>query len=90
MQWISIKNIQKQLAHNLLSGVVAEVSDERGGKYTAKAMTDNDYDTYWATNDGVVSATVEFDLPQQEKVNRMMLQEYIPLGQRVKSFCCGI
>ena len=80
------KNIQKQLAHNLLSGVVAEVSDERGGKYTAKAMTDNDYDTYWATNDGVVSATVEFDLPQQEKVNRMMLQEYIPLGQRVKSF----
>ena len=25
------KNIQKQLAHNLLSGVVAEVSDERGG-----------------------------------------------------------
>ena len=80
------KNIQKQLAHNLLSGVVAKVSDERGGKYTAKAMTDNDYDTYWATNDGVVSATVEFDLPQPEKVNRMMLQEYIPLGQRVKSF----
>ena len=80
------KNIQKQLANNLLAGVVPTVSDERGGAYKAKAMTDGDYDTYWATNDGVVSATIEFTLPKATKVNRMLLQEYIPLGQRVKSF----
>ncbi|WP_455674469.1 alpha-L-fucosidase [Phocaeicola sp.] len=80
------KNVQKQLENNLLSGIVPKVSDDRGGDYSAKAITDNKYDTYWATNDGVVSATVEFDLPKAEKVNRMMLQEYIPLGQRVKSF----
>ena len=80
------KNVQKQLANNLLKGIVAEVTDERGGAYSAKAMTDGDYDTYWATNDGIVAATATFNLGKPMKVNRMMIQEYIPLGQRVKSF----
>ena len=80
------QNVQKQLAHNLLAGLSPKASDERGRTFSAKAVTDGDYDTYWATNDDVISATIEFDLPQAEKINRMMLQEYIPLGQRVKSF----
>ena len=80
------KNIEKQLAHNLLKGIVPTVSDERGGKYTAKTMTDGDYDTYWAAHDSVLSASVEFTLDKPTKINRMMLQEYIPLGQRVKAF----
>ena len=78
--------IQKQLGNNLLKGIVAEVSAERGGEFTANAMTDDKYDTYWATPDGVVAADVTFNLKKVEKVNRLMLQEYIPLGQRVKSF----
>ncbi len=80
------KRIQKELADNLLAGIVPVVSNERGGAYSAKAMTDGDYDTYWATEDGIVSGTIEFALPKAEKVNRMLLQEYIPLGQRVKAF----
>ena len=80
------KNVQKQLAHNLLAGIQPKVSDERGGKFSAKAATDESWDTYWATNDGVTAADIEFDFPKTEKVNRMMIQEYIPLGQRVKSF----
>lgn len=80
------QNVQKQLAHNLLAGLSPKASDEREKTFSAKAVTDGEYDTYWATNDGVNSATIEFDLPQTEKINRMMLQEYIPLGQRVKSF----
>ncbi|WP_455584420.1 alpha-L-fucosidase [Bacteroides sp.] len=80
------KNIQKELAHNLLAGITPKASDERGGKFTAQAATDGNWDTYWATRDSVTSATIEFTLPQTEKINRMMIQEYIPLGQRVKSF----
>lgn len=80
------KNVKKQLAHNLLSNIIPKVSDERGGKYSAKSITDGKYDTYWATNDSIATATIEFDLPQTEKINRMLIQEYIPLGQRVKSF----
>lgn len=80
------KNIQQQLADNLLKSIVPKVTDERGGAYTAQAMTDDDYDTYWATNDGVLSANVTFDLGEKKQVNRLLIQEYIPLGQRVKSF----
>lgn len=81
------QNIQKQLAHNLLAGIIPQVSDTRNGKqFEAKAVTDKEYDTYWATKDGVNKATIIFNLPKAEKINRMMLQEYIPLGQRVKSF----
>lgn len=80
------KNIRKQLGHNLLKGIKAKVSDTRGGAYGPKALTDGNYDTYWATPDSVCTATVEFALPKVEKVNRMLLQEYIPLGQRVRSF----
>ncbi len=80
------KNIQKELAHNLLAGIRPKASADRGGKFSVKAITDGDYDTYWATPDEVTSATLEFDLPKAERINRMLLQEYIPLGQRVKSF----
>ena len=72
--------------NNLLKGVLPIVSNERGGKYTAKAVTDGEYDTYWATEDSVTSAVIEFEWPAPQKVNRMLLQEYIPLGQRVQSF----
>lgn len=80
------KNIRSQLAVNLLAGLTPIVTDERGGDYQAKAMTDGNYDTYWATNDDITVASIEFTLPAATPINRMLLQEYIPLGQRVKSF----
>lgn len=80
------KNIQEQLKTNVLAGVVPKVSNTRGGTFKAKALTDGDYDTYWATDDEVTAATITFTMPEKTKMNRLMLQEYIPLGQRVKSF----
>lgn len=61
------KNVQKQLANNLLKGVLPVVSNERGGKYTAKAVTDGEYDTYWATEDSVTSAVIEFEWPAPQR-----------------------
>ena len=64
----------------------AKATNTRGKHFSTVAMTDNDYDTYWATTDGTNTATVTYQFRQPQRMNRMMLQEYIPLGQRVKSF----
>ncbi|MEG1998455.1 MAG: alpha-L-fucosidase [Bacteroidales bacterium] len=80
------KKIQKELANNLFAGVIPKVSDKRCSTYSGKAVTDGKYDTYWATNEGVTSATIEFGLSKVQKITCLMLQEYIPIGQRIKSF----
>jgi len=49
-------------------------------------VTDGNYDSFWATENGVTSASLTFKLEQEESVNRILIQEYIPLGQRVKAF----
>ena len=78
--------IQRQLKTNLVAGMTPKVSNERGGDFVASALTDDNFDTYWATEDGVTTADIEFSFDTPTRMNRMMLQEYIPLGQRVKAF----
>ncbi|MGN0213705.1 MAG: alpha-L-fucosidase [Muribaculaceae bacterium] len=77
--------INAELANNILKDVKPEASNSRGGDFVAEAITDGDDQTYWATDDDVTSATIQFDFERQ-KVNRLLLQEYIALGQRVQEF----
>lgn len=48
-------------------------------------MTDGKYDTFWASKT-IKGASIEFRLGKTQEISRLMLQEYIPLGQRVKAF----
>lgn len=80
------KLIQRELGNNLVAGMKPKVSNERGGQFVAQALTDGSWNTYWATSDGVTSADITFMFKKAQKMNRIMLQEYIPLGQRVKKF----
>lgn len=80
------QRVTNELADNLLRGARIKASDERGRRFGVKALTDNRFDTYWATHDSVRSATLSIRFPRTTRLNRLMLQEYIPLGQRVKSF----
>lgn len=78
--------IKREFANNILAGVVPKASAIRGGKFGEKNITDNNYDTYWATPDKVNTASLTFNLKKEQPVNCVLIQEYIPLGQRVKSF----
>ena len=80
--------IREAFAVNLAKKVKAEASNARGNssKFGAVKALDGDKETYWATDDNVntASLTVNFDKPTT--FNRFLVQEYIRLGQRVKSF----
>lgn len=55
-------------------------------EYGVFNLLDGHYDTYWTVDDSVTSASVVMSFPEQVTFNRVMLQEYIPLGQRVSKF----
>ena len=81
------KLVAAELSNNLLKKVSIKASNVRDKKlYGTQNLTDGNYDTYWATEDGVTTASLEITLKGTQQVNRVMLQEYIPLGQRVKKF----
>ncbi len=54
--------------------------------FAAANVTDGCYDSYWATNDGVLRGDIEIDLGGPVTFNVVEAQEYVPLGQRVKAW----
>lgn len=82
------KLIRETFKDNLAKNQQISVSNIRGNakKFGTQNLTDGNYDTYWATNDEVKDAVLTLKLAKPTEINRLVLQEYIPLGQRVKSF----
>ena len=72
-------------AEDLAAGASAS-GISRGRGFEARNVLDEDYDSYWAMPDGETTATLELSLPKPRSFNRIVLQEYIPLGQRIASF----
>ena len=74
---------------NLADGATATATSVRGTlpeKYGPGNMLDGNYNTYFATDDDIRTVDIEFSLSGSKTFNRVVLQEYIPLGQRVDSF----
>nr|WP_319512288.1 alpha-L-fucosidase [uncultured Draconibacterium sp.] len=82
------KAVKADFANDLAAWKNAEATSVRGNskKYKAVNVTDDDPDTYWATDDGVVQASVTIDLGEETIFNRFLVQEDIRLGQRVTEF----
>ncbi|MGX1930937.1 alpha-L-fucosidase [Flagellimonas sp. 2504JD4-2] len=82
------EQLDKDFAVDLAKNQKATASEVRGNSadFEAANVTDGDPNTYWAINDDsrAASITVVFDKPTE--VNRILIQEYIPLGQRVQKF----
>jgi alpha-L-fucosidase len=73
---------------NLARSASATASNVRGDdpSYGARAVLDEDDESYWATDDAVREAWLELDLGRDEAFDRIVLQEPLALGQRVSSF----
>lgn len=80
--------VKDAFAENLVSGAIADASNVRGGLdgFAAANAVDGDTHTYWATDDEVKTASLNLEFEKPIRFNRFLVQEYISLGQRVRSF----
>ena len=80
--------LDETFSHNVTEGAYATASNVRGNDahFGAQNAVNENGATYWATDDGVISASLTLDLKQPEEFNVIMVQEYMPLGQRVENF----
>lgn len=78
--------VKEDFAVNLAKAASAKSSTDRGKGYEAKNLLDGDFNTYWTTPDGQIQASVELDFGKEISFNRLLLQEFVNLGQRVKAF----
>ena len=72
--------------NNLTESAKAEATSVRGGNFKAQNILNNEYDSFWAAPDNVTEASITIDLKGEKTFNLIQIQEYIPLGQRIKSF----
>ena len=80
------EKIKKDFELNLASFAEIEASGDRGKGYEAENVLDEDYQTYWTLKDGAPQSDLILDFGKEISFNRLLLQEYTPLGQRVKAF----
>jgi alpha-L-fucosidase len=82
------KILDKEFANNLAKKAIVTASNFRGNSkmYAPSNITDANKNTYWATDDDVTTGSFEISLRKTSMIKYILLQEYIQLGQRVKSF----
>ncbi|WP_127121302.1 alpha-L-fucosidase [Chryseotalea sanaruensis] len=86
LEW---RNLLKQtFASDLTLDAQVSANTYRGHdkQYNAEKVIDNDPESYWATDDEIVTGAVTIQFPENKTVQYVVLQEYIKLGQRVKAF----
>jgi len=77
---------EKEFANELAQGKKASSDVSRGKGYRASNVNDGNPETYWATPDDKSTGSITIDLGQETGVNRILVQEYIKLGQRIQEF----
>jgi alpha-L-fucosidase len=78
--------LKKEFKEELAKGMSVKVTSDRGKGYEGSNVNDGNPETYWATDDSQTTGDIIINLGKKTEVNRIILQEYIKLGQRVQEF----
>ena len=82
---------ENEFKTNLAKGIISATNFRgRDKTFSADKVLDGKFETYWATDDGVTKASLTLDFGREVEFNRLLLQENIALGQRVKKFSIQI
>jgi alpha-L-fucosidase len=84
--------LDRAFSNDLLHGKEVVASEVRGNdlRFSARNVTDGLFETYWSARDSSRSASIEIRFADPTQINCLLLQEYIPLGQRVQEFSVDI
>jgi alpha-L-fucosidase len=77
---------EREFKNNLAKDKAVIATNTRGNGFRASNINDGNQETYWATNDQQTAADLIIDMGVETEVNRIIIQEYIRLGQRVEEF----
>lgn len=77
---------------NLAEAAFVSANSYRGNdaRFAGSQVTDGNPETYWTTDDDITTGQLEINFGSDQVVRYLLLQEYIQLGQRVKSFSVDV
>ena len=80
--------IRTIFSHDLAAGKSVTATNVRGksAAFAAANVVRGRPDAYWAADDAVTTASLEVNLGAPTAFNNILLQEYVPLGQRIGAF----
>lgn len=86
------KILDSTFAVNLAAEANISASSFRGNSddYNPANLLDRNPETYWATDDHQTTASLVLNWEQPQKLNYLILQEYIKLGQRISEFTVSV
>jgi alpha-L-fucosidase len=77
---------EKEFETDLARGKRITVSSARDRNYSPVKINDGDTQTYWSAKEKDSTADIIIDMGGETEINRIVIQEFIRLGQRVKEF----
>jgi alpha-L-fucosidase len=78
--------LAKEFETDIAFGKKVTATSDRGKGYYASNVNDRNPGTYWTTKDSRTTGEIIIDFGEETEVNRIILQEYINLGQRIQGF----
>lgn len=78
--------LDREFEKNLAGGKKINVTSKRGSEYGGSMINDGNPETYWATNDDQTTGDIIIEMGSETEMNRILIQEYIKLGQRVQEY----
>jgi len=86
------KLLDSEFRTNLALNKKVTATSHRGDdkRYAANHITDGNKDTYWSTNDEVLTGSLEIELEKNQSIKYVVLQEDVRLGQRIKAFSIDV